>query len=95
MRETIELDLHTFTDVVYEEKSEYIKVQEEIDYVELGMGIKNMIMVVNRKSDGKFFKFKYGSDDGRNSFDVPGLANHFPIQGIEVFPEMITKTIYV
>jgi hypothetical protein len=94
-REEVYLELEPFTELVFEDKTkDFIKLEEEIDYVELGMGLKNMIMIAKRKSDGKFFRFEYASDEGRNSLDVGGLANTFPMYGFEVFPKQITKTIY-
>ena len=92
-REDIHLDVDTFTSLVYDESKEYKKVDEVVDYIDLGKGIKSCTLVVKRKSDNKFFRFEYNSDD-ENSLDIRGLANRFPMCGSEVFPEVITTTIY-
>ncbi|MDD3988303.1 MAG: hypothetical protein PHC93_05065 [Candidatus Omnitrophica bacterium] len=94
-RSFVELNCKDFTQLVFvESTSKYVKVEEEINYVELGMGIKSSILIAKRKVDNKFFKFIHISDEGRNSLEALGLANHFPIRGEEVFPTQITKTIY-
>jgi hypothetical protein len=54
-----------------------------------------MKVIIQRVSDGKFFKFKYNrTEDGSLPLTASGLGNPVKITGFEVFPETITKVIY-
>jgi hypothetical protein len=54
-----------------------------------------MKVIIQRVSDGKFFKFKYNrTEDGSLPLTASGLGNPDKITGYEVFPETITKVIY-
>lgn len=94
MREKVKIEVEEFEEAVREYDSEiWEHIEEDIVYTDLSKGYEDIELVIKRKSDGKFFKFTY-STNNELELDAPGLANDFPIEGEEVFPEQQTITVY-
>lgn len=99
-REKLSFDIEYFEDVLQTEwdsdpeiESQYKIVDYEFDGHE--RGVEFMKVIIQRLSDGKFFKFEYNrTEDGSLPLNAPGLGNQKILTGYEVFPETITKVIY-
>ncbi len=89
MRETIETK-EDLNNIYCEGKHSYFKcVNYETVYTDLGKAYEEIEMVVQKKSDEKFFKFEFKESEHHGLSD-----NNFPLEGKEVFPKTITKIIY-
>jgi hypothetical protein len=97
-RERIKLDEHTVRCLVddnYEwETGEpevgFAFVEEKLSGNDLEKGIEDKEAIIQRTSDGKFFKIEWWESPHRSLFEDIS----FPFDGYEVFPHVITKTIY-
>ena len=67
-------------------------ISSEDCYVDLSKGIQDTETVLQRKSDGKLFKFEW-SHTNQHRLDDGGL-NDWPIEGEEVIAKQQTITIY-
>jgi hypothetical protein len=92
----LNLNFEDFDGLVGEEKhpidEKFKVVHKEHNGNDMGKGIENFKIVVKRIEDGKFFEFEYSTAEQFN-LDEGGL-NYFPKTGYEVFPYVITTTIY-
>lgn len=99
-REKLSFDIEYFEDIMQTEwdsdpeiESQYKIVDYEFDGHE--SDVEFMKVIIQRLSDGKFFKFEYNrTEDGSLSLTASGLGNPEILNGYEVFPETITKVIY-
>ncbi len=72
----------------------YKIVDIEVEDTDIGKGIINANAIIERLSDGRFFKFEYSHDEGRNPLSIGGLANPRTMIGVEVYPHTVTKVVY-
>jgi hypothetical protein len=87
-REKIKISKDLWDDIVEEWKDcEFESVEEEI--TSLSRWDANYLTIVKRKSDGKFFKASWSK--GLTEYQDYSNA---PSELVEVFPKIITKTIY-
>lgn len=99
-REKLSFDIVYFEDIMQTEwdsdpeiESQYKIVDYEFDGHE--SDVEYMKVIIQRLSDGKFFKFEYNrTEDGHLPLTAPGLGNPKILTGYEVFPQTITKVIY-
>ena len=71
---------------------EWKLIKEETSGIDLDKGIEDKEVILERKSDGKFFKFGFARSN-YHGISESGLANDWPLKGEEVFTK--TKTIVV
>lgn len=72
---------------------EWEYIDERTIYSDLEKGYEEKEVVLQRKSDSNFFKFKY-ADAPQCDLDAPGLSNSWPLVGEQVFPKTKTITVY-
>ena len=70
----------------------YDLVDEKLDSNDLDKRIEDFVIVVERLEDKRFFQFEY-SRSNHHELNEGGL-NSFPKTGYEVFPEVVTVTVY-
>lgn len=96
MNEKVEIDLYDFAEIVQENKNallyeEYNYMVDEVTYSDLEKGYQENKMVLQRKSDGKFFQVEYNTSPQHSITDI----NHYnPLIGYEVFQKTKTITYY-
>lgn len=99
--EGLEFTIDEFEDVMQLEWEKYKGLEKLYKIVDctneggdLGKGIEERKVIIQRLSDNRFFEFEYSHDEGRNNLGTPGLGNPSIMTGIEVYPHKVTKIIY-
>lgn len=97
IRETIKLTSDKLRDLVYESylviDEKDIPIEEiQKEYNSSGRHQEYWTLVFKRLSDNKFFRIRYS----KSVKDTMGWdeCNYGPFEAIEVFPEIVSKTIY-
>lgn len=89
-KERIVIDRHTLRDIIYGEKEkDYKLIHDKITSSDPEDGGADHEVVINRKSDNKFFTFYYSDWDMDYNFE-----RDFPENLVEVYPKKVTITIY-
>ena len=90
------LSYEEFSALVGEERDPVDKIyrvlEDKHSSNDMGKGIEERKMIVERIEDGKFFKFEYSRSDHHNLNE--GGLNDFPKSGYEVFRKVITEIVY-
>jgi hypothetical protein len=73
-----------------EEILDFDYIEDDVIYTDLEKSYQTKHCIIRRKSDSKYFKFSYYDSTYRSLFE----DIMFPIKAEEVFPTIITKTIY-
>lgn len=98
-RERIKLDEHNVRSLIddnYECEEgepdvEFAFIEEKLAGNDLEKGIEDKEAIIQRTSDGKFFKIEWWESPHRDLFEDIS----FPFDGTEVFPQVVTQTHYV
>lgn len=91
---TLPEDAKLTSEIVHGSKnSEWQYIREEIMNTDLEKGIEDINVILQRKSDNKYFEFEY-AHNYQLSLDAPGMANDWPLEGNEVFPKQKIITTY-
>lgn len=88
-------DVETVTELMYGGKNpDWEWIEEENIGVDLEKGIKDMRVVLQRTSDGKYFAFEFARTN-YHQMNEPQTGNRWPLQGKEVFLNIIQKEVYI
>lgn len=91
------ISLEEFAEEEYEygghKNSDYNWIEEKVIYSDLEKGCEDKEIILQRKSDNKYFNFKVTTSPNF-SLEEPGLCNSDPLIGYEVFPKTKSITVY-
>lgn len=92
MAEIAKIDSKEFEHIVGEGANDlWGTIESTVEYTNLSKGYQDIVLILQRNSDNKFFKFSYCSTD----WMVPFLkSNPAILKGEEVFPKQKTITYY-
>lgn len=89
-REKIKVDKNILRDIIYGDKNENFKlVEDKITNSDPEDGGADHLLIIQRKSDSKYFRTYYSDWDMDYNFE-----RDFPEDLSEVFPEQVTITVF-